>query len=72
LGWSKRIVYACSSLVLPIVLFVRLAQTAWARKRNFKSFVKSAPVTFFLLMYWSAGEATGYVAGLGASKKRHS
>ena len=60
----KRLIFAALSPAIPVAMMVRLAKTAWQRKRNFGKFVTCLPVLTLLLIWWSVGEAVGYmVAG---------
>ena len=57
---SKRLVYAALSPVLPAIMLLRLAQTAWQRKRTFAKFLGGMHFIAILLAGWSFGEAIGY------------
>jgi len=57
----KRFAYAALSPVLPALLTVRMARTAWSRKRHFPEFVRSVPFLVPLLISWSVGETIGYL-----------
>jgi hypothetical protein len=58
----KRFAYAALSPVLPALLTVRMARTAWSRRRHFPEFVRSVPFLVPLLISWSIGETMGYLA----------
>lgn len=64
LSFPKRLFYAALSPVLPVLLLFRHARIAKARKHNFGAFMRSAPLTFILLLSWSVGEAIGYLTGV--------
>lgn len=59
----RRLVHAALSPVLPAVLFLRMARTAWSRG-SFATFAAAAPLTVLLLSTWSAGEGVGYLLGI--------
>ncbi|MEQ1896952.1 MAG: hypothetical protein ABL971_06125 [Vicinamibacterales bacterium] len=61
---SQRIVYSALSPLLPLVLVLRMMDTARQRRRNFGKFLLALPVIAALVTVWSAGEAVGYVAGV--------
>jgi len=61
----RRIAYAALSPLLPALLFLRMAATAWQRRRHFGKFVRSAPLVALLACSWSAGECVGYIASGG-------
>jgi hypothetical protein len=60
----KRLAYAVASPLLPPLLLLRMASTAWKRRRHFGKFVGAAPLAALLLCGWSAGECAGYVAAM--------
>jgi len=57
---SKRLFYAAVSPVLPVVMLLRLAQTAWQRRKRFGKFLAGLHYVAILLASWSLGEAMGY------------
>lgn len=61
----RRLAYAVASPLLPPLLLLRMASTAWKRRRHFGKFVGAAPLAALLLCGWSAGECAGYVAAMG-------
>lgn len=60
----KRLAYAVASPLLPPLLLLRMASTAWQRRRHFGKFIGAAPLAALLLCGWSAGECAGYVAAM--------
>jgi hypothetical protein len=64
LSLPKRLLLAAASPILPIVLTLRLANTARVRKLYFGKFLGALPFVFVLLAAWSAGEGVGYIAGV--------
>jgi hypothetical protein len=58
---SNRLFYAALSPVLPVIMMLRLAQTAWQRRRRFGRFVGALHFIAILLASWSFGEAMGYL-----------
>lgn len=57
---SKRLFYAALSPVLPAIMLLRLAQTAWQRRLRFGKFIGGLHYVAILLASWSFGEAMGY------------
>ena len=68
LSTPKKLLYAALSPVLPGVLMLRIAQTAWARRRHFRQFLGSFHLTALLLASWSLGEGVGYLTGVEPSQ----
>jgi hypothetical protein len=52
------------SPILPLVLTLRLASTARARRIYFGKFLTALPLIIVLLASWSLGEGVGYIAGV--------
>jgi hypothetical protein len=65
----SRLAYAALSPVLPAILLVRMAKTAWVR-RSFARFVKVVPITTLLVATWSVGEGVGYLLGVQPEPQR--
>ena len=59
---SQRLIYAALSPLLPLILMLRMAATAWRRRRHFGKFVSASPLVALLTCCWSAGECVGYIA----------
>ena len=53
--------------ILPFLLFIRIARSVLKHPYQPGSFALSLPLLMLYLVAWSAGEATGYVAGAGDS-----
>jgi hypothetical protein len=64
LSWPKRLALAAVSPILPLVLTLRLASTARARRIYFGKFLAALPLIIILLASWSLGEGVGYIAGV--------
>lgn len=60
LSGPKRLLYGGLSPILPLILFARMARTAWIRRRRFGKFTGAAPLILLLLASWSLGEGLGY------------
>jgi Glycosyl transferase family 2 len=56
----ERVVYAALSPLLPLILLLRMAGTAWKRRRHFAKFLRALPLTVVLVTVWSIGEGVGY------------
>lgn len=61
LSGGKRLVYAALSPLLPLIMLLRLARTAWQRRRTFDKFLRGMPLIALLLAGWGCGEALGYL-----------
>ena len=57
----ERVAYAVLSPLLPLILLLRMAGTAWKRRRHFAKFLRAFPLTAVLVTVWSIGEGVGYV-----------
>ncbi len=64
LSTPRRAVLAVLSPLLPVILLLRMAGTARARRRSFGKFVRALPLIALLVTVWSVGEAVGYVGGI--------
>lgn len=62
-GTVGRVVRATTSVLLPVVLFGRLAAGQLRRRTRLARFVAASPLICLLLVSWSAGEALGYLTG---------
>ena len=65
----KRVAYAALSPVLPAILLIRMARTAWAR-HSFGTFARAVHITLLLVATWSAGEGVGYLLGVQPGPSR--
>lgn len=59
-GPAKRLVYALTGPVIPLVLLIRHGRTQ-ARLGNFPRFLRAAPTIAVLLAGWTSGEVWGYI-----------
>jgi GT2 family glycosyltransferase len=60
-GGAKRWIWAALSPLLPLVMTLRLARTAFARGRHVGRFVAALPLIALLQAVWALGELVGYV-----------
>jgi GNAT superfamily N-acetyltransferase len=60
---ARRVVYAVTSPLLPIVLFVRHTRMQVGKRVRLSPFVRAAPLVALFLAAWSWGELVGYVTG---------
>ena len=60
---STRMIYAVCSPLLPAILVLRMARTAWIRRTHFGAFLRALPLIAVLVTIWSAGEGVGYATG---------
>lgn len=67
---SKRILYAAGSVALPILLLFRTISPIIPKRRYFGKLLVSFPVIVLAVVFWSAGEAFGNLAGKGKSCER--
>lgn len=56
--------YAVLTPILPLVLFIRHLRRQLHKGRHVRKFIQAGPLTFFLLVCWSAGELVGYIEAL--------
>lgn len=59
----RRALLAAGSALLPIVMLLRQARIAIARRRNTAAFLRALPYSLLLNAAWSLGEFTGYLRG---------
>jgi hypothetical protein len=62
IGSSRRTLFAIGALLLPLVLFVRALKLMIRQSRSLSQIAKSSPLIMLLVMFWSIGEAIGYVS----------
>jgi hypothetical protein len=60
---TRRAAYAALSPLLPPLLLLRMAVTAWRRGTHFRQFATALPLITLLVIAWTLGECTGYVTG---------
>ena len=63
---ASRGIYAALAPVLPFVLTLRIARSAFSKRRHWE-FLKAAPALVLLTVAWSLGEGAGYLTGRPAS-----
>lgn len=63
---SKRMIYAALAPVLPVILMLRMADTAWKRRNHFRQFLGALHFSAMLVVTWSLGECVGYLYGVGS------
>ncbi|MCO6510080.1 MAG: glycosyltransferase, partial [Aridibacter famidurans] len=63
LSFGARMAYAAGTALLPFVLVFRVVSNIRRQKRPSKHFFTVVPLAFLLLVFWSFGELTGYIAG---------
>ncbi|HEY8061530.1 MAG TPA: glycosyltransferase [Gemmatimonadales bacterium] len=66
-GTGRRLVLAAAAVLLPAVLGARIVASTLRSPRNMGRLLGAAPWLVVLLVLWSLGEGTGYVAGKGDS-----
>ncbi|HXG86387.1 MAG TPA: glycosyltransferase family 2 protein [Pyrinomonadaceae bacterium] len=65
--FSRRIFYSVVSIFLPLIFLYRIAAPVLRRKRFFEKFILSFPIIVLAVVFWSVGEAFGFLAGTGTS-----
>jgi len=60
---GRRFVYVLFSPLLPIKLFLERGLKTLQSTFYLSQFLKSSPLLFFALLFWSAGEVVGYIRG---------
>jgi hypothetical protein len=63
----RRTVYALGAPLLVPLLYARMAQNVFSRRRARKEFLLATPLVLAYVVVWAFGEAIGYVAGGGRS-----
>lgn len=66
-GWLQRIKMIHGGPAIVLVQFARLSGVMLQRRYRVKTFLKTLPVTFFLLKTWSLAEWAGWISGSIAS-----
>jgi len=67
---SKRILYVFGSIVLPLVFLFRIISPILPKRMYFGKLLLSLPIIILAVVFWSAGEALGNLAGKGKSCER--
>ncbi len=65
--WLKRTVACVSTVLLPLLLFIRSLKQIKAKNRLKKEFNSAIPFLLLFYMIWASGEVLGYIAGKGDS-----
>ncbi len=65
--FSKRIFYSIGSIFLPVVFLYRIAAPVFRRKLFVGKFILSLPIIVLAVVFWSVGEAFGFLFGAGTS-----
>jgi GT2 family glycosyltransferase len=68
--WSRRLLYACATPLLPPLLLWRMATTIRRKGRRQKEFVSALPFIGIFLLSWAWGEWIGALRGPGDSLAR--
>ena len=61
IGAAERIKLALAMPLLPFVLLFRQYRQQKAKGHHMAEFLRTAPLTFLLLLAWSFGEQVGYL-----------
>jgi len=69
-SWTKRLVFALASCVLPILLPVRIVLRTIQKRKHLLKLFRSFPYISVLMASWSAGEFCGYLYGEGSSGRK--
>ena len=64
---AKRVVYAGFGFLLPLLLFGRIADSAWSKGRFRAKLLLSLPLLLLFAVVWAWGELVGDLAGPGDS-----
>jgi hypothetical protein len=67
---ARRLVYAAGTIVLPFVLFRRIAGNVRRSSESRRAFATAAPLVILYLLVWAFGETVGYLFGGGRSLLR--
>ena len=68
--FSRRLLYAVATPLLPPLLMGRMATTIWRKGRRKKEFILAVPVISIFLLSWAWGEWVGALCGPGDSLAR--
>ena len=63
----KRLLYAVGTIFLPFVFFIRIITPVLQKRRFWREFFLSLPISILAILLWSIGETFGYIAGTGKS-----
>jgi hypothetical protein len=59
-SFSKRLIYAGSSFILPLLLIGRITGLVFRKRRCIASFFRALPALVILTVVWASGEFLGY------------
>jgi hypothetical protein len=62
-SFSRRLIYAGTSFLLPFVLIGRIVTLVFQKRRHIGPFIRAFPALVLLTTVWAAGEFSGYVIG---------
>lgn len=68
--WSKRLIYAAGSAILPALLTLRTALAVFAKRRHRARFLACLPAVALFMTVGAVGEMMGYLLGAGDSLER--
>jgi hypothetical protein len=63
----KRPLYVLGTIVLPFLLYYRIARNVFRRRTRRRELLTATPLILLYLVTWAAGEAVGYAFGGGRS-----
>lgn len=66
-SFPKRLFFTIASMILPVLLFGRIAGRVIAKRRKLKELIISSPFLLILTSVWAFGELCGYLSGAGKS-----
>ena len=59
----RRLVYACSAIILPLLLLTRIAGSILRKRRGGNAFFRALPALVLFSTAWSWGELVGTLTG---------
>lgn len=59
----RRLLYACFSPLLPLLMTARMGRGALRRRRHLGKFLRAKPLILLLTGVWALGECVGYLTG---------
>ena len=67
ISFSKRIIYATGSPLLPILICIRILKSMLSKRRYMLRFFICFPIIILASVHWAIGEFAGYLLGKGSS-----
>ena len=67
---ARRAAFALATFILPLLLALRISSAIMRTRRHLVRLAAAFPWLLVLLLAWSTGEFTGYLAGAGDSQRR--